>query len=321
VTSRSSEAGITLEEDRNHDTLQVSDPAEAELTVSDLEEAEDLELYDTIKVAAKTPAMSVALAPAPTPRHDDEHVTPLTAAVEATTGWLKRVSHATTAKVSSAYAAATRSDIEEAALSSASTQAPVPQPPWPVASPPEGIEAAMTADPVEPAPLPTPAMPPVPIMPPMQVKPLGTAPEPIARPDLTTTGNLMASVASAPVPSGPRRARLVMSRVDPWSAMKLSFLMSFALGIMGIIAAAVLWFALDGLQVFARVEDLVSQVGGADSAEAVMEYFAFARVLASAMLVGVVNVFLLTALGTIGAFLYNIVAALVGGLHVNVTDE
>jgi hypothetical protein len=52
-----------------------------------------------------------------------------------------------------------------------------------------------------------------------------------------------------------------------------------------------------------------------------MKYFAFSRVAASAMLVGVVNVFLLTALGTIGAFLYNIVSSLVGGLHVNVTDE
>ena len=60
---------------------------------------------------------------------------------------------------------------------------------------------------------------------------------------------------------------------------------------------------------------------GEESATDVMGYFAFSRVAASAMLVGVVNVFLLTALGTIGAFLYNIVASLVGGLHVNVTDE
>jgi hypothetical protein len=112
-----------------------------------------------------------------------------------------------------------------------------------------------------------------------------------------------------------------MARVDPWSAMKLSFLMSFALGIMSVIAAAAMWLALDGLQVFAKIEDLVTQVASADGAAQVMSYFGFGKVISAAMLVGVIDVFLLTALGTIAAFLYNIVAALVGGLHVSVTDE
>jgi len=115
--------------------------------------------------------------------------------------------------------------------------------------------------------------------------------------------------------------RLVIARVDPWSAMKLSFLMSFALGIMSVVSAATMWVALDGLQVFSKIEEIVAQVASADGAAAVMGYFGFGKVIASAMLIGVVDVFLITALGTIAAFLYNIVAALVGGLHVSVTDE
>jgi len=122
-------------------------------------------------------------------------------------------------------------------------------------------------------------------------------------------------------PVGSRRVRLVIARVDPWSAMKLSFLMSFALGIMSVVAAATMWLALDGLQVFAKIEEIVSQVASEEGAVQVMSFFGFGKVVASAMLIGVVDVFLLTALGTIAAFLYNVVAALVGGVHVSVTDE
>lgn len=125
----------------------------------------------------------------------------------------------------------------------------------------------------------------------------------------------------APRPTGPRRVRLAISRVDPWSVMKLSFLLSFALGIIGVVAASVVWFTLDGLHVFAKLNDLVTTVAGADSAQQAMSYLSFGKIAAGAMLVGVVDVFLMTALCTIGAFLYNIVAALVGGLHVTMTDD
>ncbi|MCL2849332.1 MAG: DUF3566 domain-containing protein [Micrococcales bacterium] len=199
----------------------------------------------------------------------DERAAPLGAAVEATTGWLKKVSHATTERVSTAYAAAARSDSEEAAMAAASTHAP----PAPMSAIPRWSEPSPSA---------------------------------LAAHESTT---------------GPRRVRLVIARVDPWSAMKLSFLMSFALGIMSVVSAATMWVALDGLQVFSKIEEIVAQVASADGAAAVMGYFGFGKVIASAMLIGVVDVFLITALGTIAAFLYNIVAALVGGLHVSVTDE
>jgi hypothetical protein len=120
--------------------------------------------------------------------------------------------------------------------------------------------------------------------------------------------------------SGPRRVRLAVSRVDPWSVMKLSFLMSVAIGIMIVVATAVVWLTLDSLQVFATINNLVTEVL-ADSTIDLMQYVEFDRVLSVATLVGVVDIFLITALATIGAFLYNITAALVGGVHVTMTDE
>ncbi|WP_029291102.1 DUF3566 domain-containing protein [Cellulomonas sp. HZM] len=121
---------------------------------------------------------------------------------------------------------------------------------------------------------------------------------------------------------GPRRVRLAISRFDPWSVMKLSFLLSVAVGIMIVVGVAVAWFTLNELHVFAKIDDLVTQVTGTEgNGPDVLQYVEFKKVLSAATLVAVVDVFLLTAIATIGAFLYNIVAALVGGLHVTMTDE
>lgn len=129
-----------------------------------------------------------------------------------------------------------------------------------------------------------------------------------------------AARAPRPPAPGPRRVRLSVSRVDPWSAMKLSFLLSVALGVMIVVAAAVVWFVLDSMQVFSDVEELLVSIGSENFLQ-LMDYLEFDRVMSFATIVGVVDILLLTALGTIGAFLYNIVAALVGGLHMTLTDD
>ncbi len=128
-------------------------------------------------------------------------------------------------------------------------------------------------------------------------------------------------VAKQPaVSTGPRRVRLTVSRVDPWSVMKLAFLISVAVGIMLVVATFVVWLTLDGLHVFSKINDLVTEVL-ADSDIDLMQYIALNRVVSVATLIAVVDVFLITALATIGAFLYNITAALVGGVHVTMTDD
>ncbi|WP_250442897.1 DUF3566 domain-containing protein [Actinotalea sp. C106] len=121
--------------------------------------------------------------------------------------------------------------------------------------------------------------------------------------------------------AGPRRVRLAVSRIDPWSVMKLSFLLSFAIGIMIVVASAVVWFTLDELAIFSQVNDTIAEVTGSPDFFNLLEYVAFDRVIALAMLIAVVDIVLLTALSTIGAFLYNIVAALVGGIHLTLTDD
>jgi len=120
---------------------------------------------------------------------------------------------------------------------------------------------------------------------------------------------------------GPRRVRLAVSRIDPWSAMKLGFLLAVAIGIMTVVATAVVWYVLDGMQVFFKIEELFTQIVGTETDVDIQQYVAFGRVISIATLLGVVNVVIITALSTIMAFLYNIVAALVGGVHLTLTDD
>ncbi|TNC18192.1 DUF3566 domain-containing protein [Georgenia sp. 311] len=126
--------------------------------------------------------------------------------------------------------------------------------------------------------------------------------------------------AAARPSSGPRRVRLSVARVDPWSVMKLSFLLSIAVGIGIVVAAAAMWLVLDSMHVFADIEELLVTLDSENFLR-LMDYVQFDRVVSMAAIIAVVDILLLTALATLGAFLYNIVAALVGGVHLTLTDD
>ncbi|MFY1635341.1 DUF3566 domain-containing protein [Solwaraspora sp. WMMB335] len=119
---------------------------------------------------------------------------------------------------------------------------------------------------------------------------------------------------------GPRRARLNLKRIDPWSVMKFSFAVSLVLFIVVIVATSVLYLALDAMGVFqsvnASLSDLIS--AGADGPS----FRITARgVIGTAALFGLVNVVLYTALATLSAFIYNVCADLVGGVELTLAER
>lgn len=124
--------------------------------------------------------------------------------------------------------------------------------------------------------------------------------------------------------TGPRRVRLTVQRLDPWSVMKISFLVSVALGIAQVVLVAVLWSVLSGMGVFSTVNDLIAEITTGESGAAafdLMDYIGFGRVVSLGVVVAVINVVLITAWATLAAFLYNICTALVGGAQLTLSDE
>jgi len=134
-------------------------------------------------------------------------------------------------------------------------------------------------------------------------------------------GNRQPLVRPAPKAKA-RRARLLVSKVDPWSVLKMAFLLSVALGVVTVIAAIVLWTVLDLTGIFDRVNDLLGEIAGSESGGFDLRDFAsLGQVVSFATIIAVVNVLLLTALSMLAAVLYNIASTLVGGIGVTLTDD
>jgi hypothetical protein len=146
------------------------------------------------------------------------------------------------------------------------------------------------------------------------------------RPTGSTTGSLRTGPVRTGVTSaagrGPRRARLHIKRIDPWSMMKFSFAVSLVLFVVAIVATSVLYLALDAMGVFENVNkamaDMLSSTGGdnKDSFQITAK-----GVVGGAALLGAVNVVLFTALATLGAFIYNVCADLVGGIELTLAEK
>ncbi|MFC7455746.1 DUF3566 domain-containing protein [Brachybacterium sp. GCM10030267] len=119
---------------------------------------------------------------------------------------------------------------------------------------------------------------------------------------------------------GPRRVRLTLARLDPFSVMKLSFLVAIAIGIATVVAVVLMWNLVDAIGLWTQIDQLGRDLNGGDPLP-FMEFFEFSKMVSYGTIVAVVNVVIITALGTLLAFLYNLVAALLGGLKVTFTDD
>jgi Transmembrane domain of unknown function (DUF3566) len=144
----------------------------------------------------------------------------------------------------------------------------------------------------------------------------------------TKTANVR--VAAAPktgnVPRGAaptRRAQLVLARIEPWSVMKFSFMISLVGWVVLFVAVAALYYVLNKLGVFHSIQSTISEVTsskGSAGSDANGQWFSASRILGYTMLIGAVNVVLITALATVGAVIYNLVTHLAGGIEVTLKE-
>ncbi|MDR3659874.1 MAG: DUF3566 domain-containing protein [Mycobacterium sp.] len=119
---------------------------------------------------------------------------------------------------------------------------------------------------------------------------------------------------------GPVRASMQVRRVDPWSVLKVSLVLSVALFFVWMIAVAFLYLVLGGMGVWSKlnsnVGDLLTSGGGSGG-----ELVSAGTIFGGATLIGLVNIVLLTAMATTAAFVYNLTTDLVGGIEVTLADR
>ncbi|GAA4083375.1 DUF3566 domain-containing protein [Nocardioides kongjuensis] len=121
----------------------------------------------------------------------------------------------------------------------------------------------------------------------------------------------------------PRRARLRLTRVDPWSVMKTSFLLSIAFAVVTVVSVAMVWQVLGAAGVWDSINSTIQEgIGGEDVASfRIEDYVGTSRVLGFTMLVAAIDVVLITAAATLVAFLYNMSAALLGGIEITLAED
>ena len=119
-----------------------------------------------------------------------------------------------------------------------------------------------------------------------------------------------------------RKARLRISRVDPWSVMKTTFLFSIAFGIMLVVIVAVLWGVVAGSGALQSINSTMTQlIGDSGTKFNIEDYINAGRVIGLSAVLAALNVVLITAVSTLFAFLYNLAAAVIGGLEVTLAED
>jgi hypothetical protein len=119
-----------------------------------------------------------------------------------------------------------------------------------------------------------------------------------------------------------RHANLVIARLEPWSVMKFSFLISLVAWVILFVAVTLLYYALSGLGVFAAIQRTLESVTSSQQSPGVSlaAWTSASRVLGYTMLIGAVDIILITALSTIGAVIYNLVTHLGGGIEITLKE-
>ncbi|PZS17439.1 MAG: hypothetical protein DLM57_08460 [Pseudonocardiales bacterium] len=138
-----------------------------------------------------------------------------------------------------------------------------------------------------------------------------------ARPPAAAATPSAATSARAESPRGPRRARLQLRHIDPWTVLKFSCVLSIALFFVWLIVVGVLFGVLDAAGVIGKINHSIVLINGPGSKAPVTAGVVFG----GAAIIGVINIVLFIALSTIGSVVYNLCADLVGGVELTLSER
>lgn len=120
---------------------------------------------------------------------------------------------------------------------------------------------------------------------------------------------------------GPRRARLYVSRFDPWSVTKAAFILSLAIGIILVVAVTSVWFILDRTGVIESLSGTLTDVVGSTSGLDLITSLGFWQVIGAMLIIASVEIVLVSALAGLFTILYNLTVGITGGVEVVLSED
>lgn len=119
-----------------------------------------------------------------------------------------------------------------------------------------------------------------------------------------------------------RRAQLRIESINPWSAVRTSFLLGISLAATITVTFTVLYLFLTALGLFDAIDRVLGDVTGTGAVDAgISATLSLPKVLAFSLLIGVFETVVLTALAAVFAFVYNATVPVSGGLEVTLAED
>jgi hypothetical protein len=125
-------------------------------------------------------------------------------------------------------------------------------------------------------------------------------------------------------PVATKQVRLKLVYVDFWSAVKLSFLVAVSLAVVFVASTVAIYLVLQSTPVFGSLDSLFGDIlssGEQGDTFSIAKAFPLSLVATFALVVGILNIVVGTALGAITSILYNLSVRLTGGLLVGFTNN
>jgi len=115
------------------------------------------------------------------------------------------------------------------------------------------------------------------------------------------------------------RVRRIIRKIDPWTVLKVTLVLNFIVSLTVVLGLSILWVLLVNAGVPQGLEDIARRLALLDQDASLVGNIE--TLFTSVVSLAAVYMLTQTALATIGAFFYNLVSDLVGGIEVVVLEE
>lgn len=133
----------------------------------------------------------------------------------------------------------------------------------------------------------------------------------------STVAEQLERKARAKVPA--KQVRLKLVYVDFWSAVKFSFVLSVCMAVVWVVASVLIYLVLLQTGVLGQINGLIGDVAGGDIN--LLSIIGLPQVFGFAVVCGLINIVIGTALGAVAGVIYNLLVRALGGFQLGFTSN